>query len=163
MDNSGAREPEQVEAIFDSTSAPVMSPSNTNVICANLYSATFESNHQPVQPFVHKVGLRSPSGITTYLPALFDNGAMVNAISSAAYTSLRNRLGPLQPSARVLRMANGYHVPSMGTWIGKVLLGQGLQNASFEVFPGGEGWKVLFGKPLLKKFRIVEIMRPIHC
>src|ERR1700683_2529024 len=53
-------------------------------------------------------------------------------------------------------MANGTRVPSQGCWSGDVSLGGCTVKVSFEVFPSGGGWSLLFGKPLLRKFEAVH-------
>ena len=95
-------------------------------------------------------------GDRLYIKGLFDNGAMVNAICSFLYRKFAGVLGCLQPSTKVLHMANGSHVKSHGQWIGRVGLGGGTMHATFEVFPSGKGWSLLFGKPLLQDFEAVQ-------
>jgi hypothetical protein len=53
-------------------------------------------------------------------------------------------------------MADGTIVPSCGRWSGRVTLGSQSANGSFEVFPSGGGWSLLFGKPLLRAFKAVH-------
>src|ERR1700683_4999816 len=53
-------------------------------------------------------------------------------------------------------MANGTCVPSQGCWSGDVSLGGRTVKGSFEVFPSGGGWSLLFGKPLLEKFKAIH-------
>ena len=53
-------------------------------------------------------------------------------------------------------MADGTRVPSQGRWSGDVTLGGRSVKGSFEVFPSGGGWSLLFGKPLLEKFKAVH-------
>ena len=45
---------------------------------------------------------------------------------------------------------------SHGRWIGDVMLGGKTACASFEIFPSGGGWSLLFGKPLLEQFKAVH-------
>ncbi|KIM72082.1 hypothetical protein PILCRDRAFT_93604 [Piloderma croceum F 1598] len=55
-------------------------------------------------------------------------------------------------SKRVLRMANGTLVPSGGTWIGRVIVGNVCAEGAFEIFPSGGAWDMLFDKPMLHAF-----------
>ncbi|KII90757.1 hypothetical protein PLICRDRAFT_106573, partial [Plicaturopsis crispa FD-325 SS-3] len=81
---------------------------------------------------------------------------MVNSICQNVFRGLRPSLGALKTSSRVLRMADGTVVPSQGQWEGEVSLGGVLARAAFEVFPSGGGWSLLFGKPLLTRFRALH-------
>ena len=53
-------------------------------------------------------------------------------------------------------MADRTHFPSQGRWSGDVTLGGRMVKGSFEVFPSGGGWSLLFGKPLLRKFKAIH-------
>jgi len=53
-------------------------------------------------------------------------------------------------------MADGTSIPSQGCWSGDVSLGGCTVKESFEIFPSGGGWSLLFGKPLLRKFKAVH-------
>jgi len=53
-------------------------------------------------------------------------------------------------------MADGTRVPSQGCWSGDVSLAGRTVKGSFEVFPSGGGWSLLFGKPLLEKFKAIH-------
>ena len=46
--------------------------------------------------------------------------------------------------------------PSQGCWLGDISLRGHTVKGSFEVFPSGGGWSLLFGKPLLKAFKAVH-------
>jgi hypothetical protein len=107
-------------------------------------------------PFVHPVGLKSETGDTVKIDGLFDDGAMVNSISKKTFAAAKNLLGELAASEKSLRMADGTIVPSCGRWSGRVTLGGQSANGSFEVFPSGGGWSLLFGKPLLRAFKAVH-------
>ena len=108
------------------------------------------------QPFVHPVQLGSERGAHTSVDGLFDGGAMVNSICNTVYPTLQNTLGMPSPSSKVLRMADGTRVPSQGRWSGDVSLGGRTVKESFEIFPSGGGWSLLFGKPLLEKFKAIH-------
>ncbi|KIM92457.1 hypothetical protein PILCRDRAFT_57292, partial [Piloderma croceum F 1598] len=107
-------------------------------------------------PFVHPVELKSETGDAVKIDGLFDNGAMVNSISKKTFIAAKNLLGELATSEKSLRMADGTIVPSCGRWSGRVTLGSQSANGSFEVFPSGGGWSLLFGKPLLRAFKAVH-------
>ncbi|KII84708.1 hypothetical protein PLICRDRAFT_179054 [Plicaturopsis crispa FD-325 SS-3] len=107
-------------------------------------------------PFVHTIGLRGLDGKFVPVSGLFDDGAMVNSICQSTFRGLRRQLGSLTRSSRVLRMADGTVVPSQGCWEGVVNLGGVRARGTFEVFPSGGGWSLLFGKPLLSHFCAVD-------
>jgi hypothetical protein len=81
---------------------------------------------------------------------------MVNAMSTALYAAVRHRIGELQWSVKILRMANGALVPSIGSWEGHIRFGGARVHATFEVLPSGGSWSFLFGKPLLEQFGAVH-------
>ena len=136
---------------------PVITLSQSDHVAVDLYKVgdNCGSSIAP-RPFIHKVKLQGNKGDCLYIKGLFDNGAMVNAICSFLYRKFAGVLGHLQPSTKVLRMANGSHVKSHGQWIGRVGLGGRTMHATFEVFPSGKGWSLLFGKPLLQDFEAVQ-------
>lgn len=53
-------------------------------------------------------------------------------------------------------MANGAIVPSHGIWQGVIKFGGVCREGQFEVFPSGGAWTMLFGKPLLEEFRMIQ-------
>ncbi|KAG6905707.1 hypothetical protein DXG01_001188 [Tephrocybe rancida] len=111
-------------------------------------------------PFVHDVQLDRPKGEVVRLRSVFDDGAMVNAIDASIYKQVQNQLAPLQPSSRILRMADGRLVPSDGIWKGTVHVSKAAREATFEVFQSSGAWALLFGKPLLKEFCAVHEYGP---
>jgi hypothetical protein len=66
-------------------------------------------------PFVHMVEITGRGGSRSQLLATFDGCAMVNVIDSKAFARLGRNLLGVQRSAKVLRMANGFLVPSEAT------------------------------------------------
>ncbi|KAF8144510.1 hypothetical protein K438DRAFT_1488899, partial [Mycena galopus ATCC 62051] len=106
--------------------------------------------------FVHGVALLGPRGEVVRLRCIFDDEATVNAIDSGVYNQVRNHLALLAPSRRILRMADGRLVPSIGMWTGEVVLDGVKHVGSLEVFDSGGAWAMLFGKPLLKGFSAVH-------
>ena len=67
---------------------------------------------------------------------MFDDGAMVNAINAKVYSQVKPRLSPLQLSKRLLCIADGRLVPSMGTWSGIVSVAE--HYGEFKVFDSGD-------------------------
>ena len=102
--------------------------------------------------FIHKVYLEGSSEIQVHVMATFDDGALVNVIDTVVFEAIKDKLSPLQASKRVLRMANGTLVPSGGTWIGRIIVGNVCAEGAFEIFPSGGAWDMLFGKPMLHAF-----------
>ncbi|KAJ7209931.1 hypothetical protein C8J57DRAFT_1540122 [Mycena rebaudengoi] len=111
-------------------------------------------------PFVHNVELGGPQGEVVRMRSVIDDGAMVAAIDSKVYTQIKHRLSELGKSARILRMADGRLVPSIGTWTGPVTLGGKTHCGCFEVFDSGGAWALLFGKPLLEIFDAMHGYKP---
>lgn len=107
-------------------------------------------------PFLTVPHLHGPQGEKARFLAIVDNGAMVNAIDTAAYQRIARRLSPLSTSTRTLRMADGSLVPSTGVWTGTFTWGPVQVHTSFEVFPSGGSWRMLIGKPLLEQVSAVQ-------
>lgn len=110
-------------------------------------------------PFIQWVGLEGPRGETVRVKAVVDDGAMCGAMDSAVFEKVAARLSTLQPSGKVLRMANGAKVASQGVWRGTVVVGGEKRQGQFEVFPSGGAWQMLFGKPLLEEFGMLHDYR----
>jgi hypothetical protein len=114
------------------------------------------SEKEPTNPFVHPVELKGEAGDMVKIEGLFDDGAMVNSICEKIFTLMKDALGEPATSEKALRMADGTIVPSRGRWSGEVTLGGQTANGSFEIFPSGGGWSLLFGKPLLRTFKAIH-------
>ncbi|KAK7451694.1 hypothetical protein VKT23_012373 [Stygiomarasmius scandens] len=107
-------------------------------------------------PFSTAVQLVDSSKRTAYVTALVDDGAMVAAIDVGIYRDLEGKIGGWGPPRRRMRMADGRVVPAIASWSGSVRL-KGIEvEGSFEVFDSGGSWSLLFGKPLLEKFKAVH-------
>jgi hypothetical protein len=141
------------------------------LMVVDLYAVRTESNEtqrKGTKPFIHQVKLHGPKGEIVRVWGLFDNGAMVDAISTETYKHIKHRLSPLERSIRRLRMANGNIVNPIGCWKGTVELGGAAIEGSFEVFDSGGGWDFLFGKTLMTAFGAVhdysvdEVFIPKH-
>ncbi|CAA7271056.1 unnamed protein product [Cyclocybe aegerita] len=91
---------------------------------------------------------------------MFDDGAMVNAIDAGVFEQVKNRLSVLEVSGKLLRMADGRIVPSVGVWQGMVSVGKAQHTGTFEVFDSGKAWVLLFGKLLLEGFGAIHDYGP---
>ena len=107
-------------------------------------------------PFVYRVELSGPKGEIVRFRSVFDDGALVNAIDETVYLTLKGRLTALTPSKKILRMADGRRVPSIGLWKGRVTVEGVHREGTFEVFNSNGAWAMLFGKPLLRAFNAVH-------
>ena len=144
---------------------------NSELEVIDLYAVRIESNESQekgAKPFIHQVKLHGPGGEIVRVWGLFDDGAMVDAMSMETYNRVRHRLSPLGRSTRQLRMANGNVVSPLGCWKGTVELNGTTVEGSFEVFDSGGGWDFLFGKRLMTAFAAVhdyatdEVFIPRH-
>ena len=72
------------------------------------------------------------------------------------YLTSKNQLSTLEPSARILKMADGRLVPSLGTLKGQVTVKGVNHHSTFEVFNSNGAWALLFRKPLLEAFHAVH-------
>ena len=107
-------------------------------------------------PFVYGVELRGPNGENMRFRSVFDNGALANAIDEKMYLLSKNQLSALVPSHRILKMADGRLVPSLGMWKGQVTVKGITCRGAFEVLNSNGAWALLFGKPLLEIFSAVH-------
>jgi hypothetical protein len=107
-------------------------------------------------PFVHNIALMGPKGEVVRMRSVFDDGAMVSAIDRQVYNRVRHRLSSLGPSTRILCMADGCLLPSIGVWTGVVDVDGLTREGNFEVFDSGGAWALLFGKPLLEAFEAIH-------
>lgn len=108
-------------------------------------------------PFTCRIQLRQNQGDQgTSLSGLFDSGAMINAISKEAYQARAHTLGPLRPSQRRLRMADGTLVQPVGVWKGTIQVASQIVPAEFEIFDCSSGWSTLIGKDLLGRLGVVQ-------
>ncbi|THV05881.1 hypothetical protein K435DRAFT_585948, partial [Dendrothele bispora CBS 962.96] len=107
-------------------------------------------------PFVHRVSIVGWEGRLVSVDGLFDDGAMVSAMSTSKYQELKSDLHRLLPLRCVLRMANGVEVPSIGRWKGGFEIDGVKAIGEFEVFDGGTSWEFLVGKPLLQAFKAIH-------
>ena len=127
---------------------------NTNVF--DLYEVGSMQEGEASLPFVHGVELSGPKGEIVRFRSVFDDGALVNAIDEILYRALKGRLVALTPSERILRVADGRLIPSVGVWKGTVTVKGINREGSFEIFNSNGAWGMLFGKPLLKAFNAVH-------
>jgi hypothetical protein len=66
---------------------------NDNLIDA--YSVQESESDTATCPFIHPVELKGEKGISTKVPGLFDNGAMISSICKTVFLSLKKTLGEL--------------------------------------------------------------------
>ncbi|KIM88296.1 hypothetical protein PILCRDRAFT_3315 [Piloderma croceum F 1598] len=106
--------------------------------------------------FERVINLIGINGELVAIKATFDDGATVNVIDMAAFEEVKSRLSELQPSKKVMRMANGVLIPSNGSWSGVVVIGNVQTTGTFEIFASGGAWNILFGKPMLQAFNAIQ-------
>lgn len=114
------------------------------------------SNENKTVPFINNVTIKSDNGELTRLRALFDDGAMVNAMCTTVFEAVKHRLRGWTRSAQTLRMANGTVIPATAQWTGRIQVGTAEVQATFIVFNSGGGWAFLAGKPLLQTLNAVH-------
>jgi hypothetical protein len=127
-----------------------------NISVFDLYEVGSLKEGEVSLPFVQRVELSGPKGEIVRFRSVFDDGALVNAIDETLYITLKSRLAALTPSEKILRMADGRRVPSVGVWKGRVTVKGTSREGTFEIFNSNGAWAMLFGKPLLKVFDAVH-------
>jgi hypothetical protein len=149
--------PDSVAVIPDTTNTMYSVERNNNI--SNLYSVgshKLKEAGKASLPFVHGVELSGPKGENVRFRSVFDDGALANAIDERMYLISQNRLSTLEPSSKILKMADGRLVPSRGMWKGRVTVKGISHHATFEVLNSNGAWALLFGKPLLEIFNAVH-------
>jgi hypothetical protein len=135
---------------------PVTS-TNTEYEIVDLYAVMQQnkdtSNGMSEVPFVHEVHLDRPKGEIVQVHAVFDDSAMICAMSTGVFSQVRHRLAGWQQSRRLLHMANGVLIPSQATWMGTFEIKGVKAHGTFKVFDSGGGWSFLFSKPMLQVFK----------
>jgi hypothetical protein len=106
-------------------------------------------------PFQHRIKLHGPQGEIVRLNPTYDDGAMMNVVDLHTFQTVKHCLNTPEKSNHIMCMANGRLVPSAGVWTGNVTAGDISHEGAFEIFDSNGAWSVLFGKPLLKKFKAV--------
>ena len=130
-----------------------------NKIISDLYSVGSQRERKEGEtsiPFVYGVELSGPKGEIVRFRSVFDDGALANAIDERMYLTSKNRLSTLESSSRILKMADGRLVPSLGMWKGQVTVKGVSRHGAFEVLNSNGAWALLFGKPLLETFSAVH-------
>ena len=139
---------------------PVISSTNMNNDITDLYSIerskTTKSITEEETPFVHVIHLTGSKKGRTMVRALFVSGAMVSAMSTAAFYKIQHQLGDTRPSTCRLRMADGAVLKAQRRWEGLIGLGNAEIIGEFEVFDSKGGWDFLLGKPLLRQFKAIH-------
>jgi hypothetical protein len=149
--------PNSVVVIPDTVNTMYIVEQNNNI--SDLYSVGSQRKREAGEtsiPFVHGVELSGPKGESVRFRSVFDDGALANAIDERMYRISKNRLSALEPSLRILKMADGRLVPSLGIWKGRVTVKGVSRQGAFEVLNSNGAWALLFGKPLLETFSAVH-------
>ncbi|KAG2349503.1 hypothetical protein BDR05DRAFT_994531 [Suillus weaverae] len=81
-----------------------------------LYSTDDKETHRKCQPFLQYISLKGVQGEAVRIKALFDEGAMVNAMCVKTFEQVKHQLGSWGTSTKRLRMANGTIIPSRAVW-----------------------------------------------
>ena len=141
-------------AVISDTDSMYNEAQNRNIY--DLYEVGDLREEEASLPFVHSVELAGPKGEIVRFRSVFDDGASVNAIDETLYQTLKTRLMAPSLSAKILRMADGRRIPSVGVWRGKITVKGVTREGVFEIFKSNGAWAMLFGKPLLKLFNAVH-------
>ena len=115
-----------------------------------------EKRKNNTTPFVHQIRLHGPQGEVVRVWATFDEGALMEAMSTATFERVKHRTGALLPSHLLLRMANGTIVKSLGRWEGKIEMENVCVQGSFEVFDSLGAWDFLLGKRMKNAFKAIH-------
>ena len=122
----------------------------------NLYSMSIKTNYTMTEivPFIHNVCLLGPKGKQTWIQALFNNSAMVSAMCSTIFHTVKHQLHNITRSNQKLCMINGTTLQSEVRWTGIININGVKVMGTFKVFNSRGGWVFLLEKPLLMAFRL---------
>jgi hypothetical protein len=155
---SSKQEVEVIEPAFSTVSNVQTSNFESDIV--DLYTADANLGKggelSQAKPFIHQVQLHRPQGEIVRVWALFDEGAMREAMSTRNFQESKHRLGTLLPSSLALRMADGSIVKSSGRWEGEIGMKNITVKGAFEIFDSKGNWDFLFGKTLLKAFKAIH-------
>ena len=136
----------------DSTITPAIAP---EIQICDVYTVGYNPK-RAAQPFIQQLNILPANGKVIRVQANFDDGALINAMSTTKFNEVERYLGRYKPSSRWLRMANGAIVRAIAAWEGEMEIGGVKTQGSFEVFDSGDSWEFLFGKPLLAAFNAIH-------
>ncbi|KAL0564373.1 hypothetical protein V5O48_017673, partial [Marasmius crinis-equi] len=115
-----------------------------------------KGNSRVSKPFKCKVELIDGEKKVKLVEELVNSGAMIAGISKQLYERIRDSIGGWGESTMWMRMADGAQVLGIASWQGMVRVKGVEVDRELEVFDSGGQWKVLFRKPLLERFRVVN-------
>jgi hypothetical protein len=123
----------------------------------DLYAVGAKPNEESTTKlFIHQIRLHGPQGEIVRVWATFDEGALLEAMSTTAFEKTKHRLGTILPSRLLLRMANGALVKSLGKWEGEIEVEGIWVHGLFEVFDSLGAWDFLLGKRLKNALKAVH-------
>ena len=73
-----------------------------------------EKGKNNTRPFIHQIQIQGLQGEVVRVWATFDEGALMEAMSTETFEKAKHRMGALAPSSLLLRMVNGTIVRSLG-------------------------------------------------
>ena len=141
------------------STVPNVNPTVSESNIVDLYAVgakTDEKRENTTKPFIHQIRLHGPQGEIIRTWATFDEGALMEAMSTATFEKAKHRMGKLKPSSLLLRMANGTVVKSLGRWEGDIEVEGSRIEGSFEVFDSLGAWDFLLGKRLKNALKAVH-------
>ncbi|KIO14673.1 hypothetical protein M404DRAFT_118868, partial [Pisolithus tinctorius Marx 270] len=124
-----------------------------DIYTASAQADDADSKSNKTVPFVQNITIDNVNGERIRVRALFDDGAMINAMCTTVFETVKHRLKGWIACSRPLRMANGTIIPAVAQWTGTIRAGDVKTQGTFVVFNSGGGWAFLVGKPLLIAFK----------
>ncbi|QRV90331.1 Retrovirus-related Pol polyprotein from transposon opus [Ceratobasidium sp. AG-Ba] len=114
-----------------------------------------ESPNPYTIPYQRWIELRSPAGLILARGTV-DAGSQANVLDATLWAANEHRLGALEPSRTMLRVADGKASRCIGRWRGIVKLEQEQWEIMFEVFDSRGAFEALLGKPWLTLAKAVQ-------
>ncbi|KIJ22811.1 hypothetical protein M422DRAFT_276703 [Sphaerobolus stellatus SS14] len=102
------------------------------------------------------IRLHGPQGEIVREKAVVDGGAMRNVADKKVWEKKKHRLGPLQQSTVVLKVADNHPIRSEGCWSGEVEVAGVKTKTDFEIIDTNGAFDLLLGKPWLRDVKAVH-------
>ena len=152
---SGKQGDQEIDA-FNTMSNVDPAAFESNIVDLYAVGAKINEKGNTTRPFVHQIRLHGLKGEIVRVWATFDEGALMEVMSTSTFEKSKHRIGKLQPSVLLLRMANGTIVKSLGRWEGVIEIEGTNVRGSFEVFDSLGAWDFLLGKRLKNAFKAIH-------
>jgi hypothetical protein len=93
---------EIAEPTFSTVPNVNATPSESHIVDLYAVGAKTKEGEKTTSPFIHQIQLQGPQGEVVRVWATFDEGALMEAMSTQTFEKVKHRLSTLQPSPLLL-------------------------------------------------------------